>query len=402
MTHPWLSVIGVEADGPGGLTTVARDLLARAEIVAGSERLLAMLPEDGRPRIVWGKPFAEAIAAIAAARGRTVCVLATGDPMDYGVGARLARRFPSTEMTVVPARGAFALACARLGWSRPDVECVTVHGRPVSILQPHIQPGSRLIILSYDGDSPAAIAHLLSARGFGPSRMTVLERMGERAERRLDGIAETWSPGLIADLNTVAVECLPGPDAQVLARVPGLPDEAFRHDGQLTKREVRAMTLAALRPGPRQLLWDVGAGCGSIAIEWLRADAWTRAVAIEQSPTRAGFIRDNAVALGTPDLQVIEGKAPAALAGRDPPDAVFIGGGLDTAGLIDACWEALVSGGRLVANAVTIAGEVRLAAWQAKAGGDLRRIAIARAEAMGGTTGWRALAPVTQLALVKP
>ncbi len=401
MSAPWLSIVGVGGGGLGDLPAVARALVAQAEVLVGSRRHLALIPEDGRLRIEWSRPIENSLTAIERLRGRRVCVLASGDPMDCGVGATLVRRISSAEMTVIPVPSAFSLACARLGWSRPDVECLSVHGRPLSLLHPFIQPGARLLILTTDGNGPGAIADLLRARGFGPSRLTVFERMGEAGERRTEGTAEGWNAGPVDELNTVAVDCAADAAAQILSRAPGLPDHVFRHDGQLTKREVRAVTLAALAPGPDRHLWDVGAGCGSVAIEWLRAERRASAVAIEQAPMRAAFIRDNAVALGVPELSVVEGQAPVALAGLGPPDAIFVGGGLDAAGLVEACWDALGPGGRIVANAVTVEGERRLAQWHAAQGGDLRRIAIARAEPMGGFTGWRALAPVTQLALVK-
>lgn len=401
MTAPWLSIVGIGEGGFGELTPVARGLITSADVIAGGRRNLAAVPDDGRTRIELRRPMGAKLDEIEGLRGRRVCVLATGDPMQYGIGATLARRVRAEEMTIVPSPSAYSLACARLGWPRGDVDCLTVHARPLERLHPFIQPGARLVILTDDGASPVGIAALLNGRGFGPSRMTVFERMGGTSERRLEAVAEEWPEADVDPLNTVAVDCVPGPDAAILSRVPGLPDDAFRHDGQLTKREVRAVTLAALAPGPGQLLWDVGAGCGSIAIEWMRIHLRARAVAIERVAARVDFIRHNATALGAPALEIVEGTAPEALKELDAPDAVFVGGGSSAEGMLETCWEALEPRGRLVANAVTVEGEQRLAAWQGRHGGELRRIAISRAGPAGSFNVWRALAPVTQLAAVK-
>jgi precorrin-6Y C5,15-methyltransferase (decarboxylating) len=257
------------------------------------------------------------------------------------------------------------------------------------------------LILSEDATTPAAVAALLCARGYGGSRITVLEHLDGARERRLDGTAADWSANDVADLNTLAVDCTAGANAPLLPRSPGLPDEAFRHDGQMTKREVRAATLAALAPVAGQLLWDVGAGCGSIAVEWMRAAPRAQAVAIERQAARRAMIAENAESLGTPLLKIVAGEAPAALAGLDAPDAVFVGGGASNDGLIEACWRALKPGGRLVANAVTLEGEQALLAWQQQHGGALTRFAIARAEPVGPFQGWRPMMPVTQYASIK-
>jgi precorrin-6B C5,15-methyltransferase / cobalt-precorrin-6B C5,C15-methyltransferase len=334
-------------------------------------------------------------------RGRRLCVLASGDPMDYGIGVTLARQIDPAEMTVIPAPGAFALACARLGWARAGVETVTLHGRPAALLNACIQPDARLLILSENGTTPAVVAALLRGRGYGVSRMVVLEHMGGPRERRIEGYAGTWGEERTADLNTIAVECVAAPDAPLLPRTPGLPDEAFRHDGQLTKREVRAVTLAALAPVPGQLLWDVGAGCGSIAIEWSRAHPMCRAVAVEPRADRRAMIAANADALGCPHLRIVEGRAPEALAGLPRPDTVFVGGGVGADGVLEAGWRALGPGGRLVANAVTVEGEAALLGFRSRFGGGLTRLSFSRAEPVGSFTGWRPLMPVTQLAVVK-
>lgn len=407
---PWLTVIGVGDDGLTGLAPAARALVDGAELLVGGERHQAMVPRTSAGRLTWTGGLPKAMDTIAQWRGRRVVVLATGDPMWFGGGANLSRRFDPSEMTILPAPGAFSLAAARMVWSLPDVETVTVHGRPLEILNLVIEPGLRLLVLSKDGDTPAQVAALLTGRGFGPSRVTVLEHLGGPKERRVGGMAETWNHPRCADLNTLAIECRAGPDARVLPRVPGLPDHVFENDGQLTKREVRAVTIAALEPLPGQVIWDVGAGSGSIAIEWLRAvpARWTtrsgpaKAVAIEHNPGRCASIARNALSLGTPQLEVVEAEAPGCFESLPhPPDTVFVGGGVSTPGLMEACWRSLVPGGRLVANSVTLEGEARLIEFHARHGGELTRIAVSRAEPVGRLHAFKPLMDVTQYAGTK-
>ena len=398
---PWLSIVGLGEDGLPGLAPAARALLDNAEVLIGGTRHLDMVPDDGRERLTWPSPLGAIVEEIARRRGQRVCVLATGDPMHYGIGVTLAKAVPMDEMVIIPAPSAFSLACARLGWTLSEVEPLTLHGRPLALLHPAIQPGARLLLLSNDAATPDQVAELLRARGYGPSRMVVLEHMGGAKERRLDATAEAWQPGRVADFNTIAVDCRAGPDAALLPRTPGLPDEAFRHDGQMTKREMRAVTLSALQPVPGQLLWDLGAGSGSIAIEWMRSHPRCRAIAVERYAGRIALIAGNAAALGTPGLEIVEGEAPGALDGLEAPDAAFIGGGLRADGNFETCWDRLKPGGRLVANAVTVEGEQALARWRAELGGELIRIAVSRAGAIGPYTGWRPLMPVTQLRAVK-
>jgi precorrin-6B C5,15-methyltransferase / cobalt-precorrin-6B C5,C15-methyltransferase len=321
--------------------------------------------------------------------------------MCYGVGAMLARSFASEEMIVLPAPSAFALAAARMSWPLEDCVAISLHGRPLETLSLHLAPGARILALSTDGTTPDAAAALLTAAGWGPSILTVLEHMGGPRERRLESAAAEWRHARTADLNLLAIACRAGPASRALSRLAGLPDDAFAHDGQLTKREIRAATLAALAPLPGEMLWDVGAGCGSIAIEWLRAGAHMRAVAIEREPARAALIARNAAALGVPELEIVIGAAPAALGPLPRPDAAFLGGGSADLSIFTAAWEALRPGGRLVANAVTIEGEARLAELSARHGGELVRIAVARAETIGGHRGFRPMRAVTQAALRK-
>jgi precorrin-6B C5,15-methyltransferase / cobalt-precorrin-6B C5,C15-methyltransferase len=399
---PWLSIVGIGEDGLAGLTPPARALIDDAEVFVGGERHLAMLPEDARERLAWPSPLSALLDEIESRRGTRVCVLASGDPLWYGVGVSLLKRIRRSEISILPGRSAYSLATARIGWPLAEVDCLTLHGRPLSLLHPYLQPNAKLLILSEDATTPAAVAALLAARGYGESRLTVLEHLDGERERRLEGTAATWSANDVADLNTIAVECAASPGAALLPRTPGLPDEAFHHDGQLTKREVRAATLAALMPVAGQLLWDVGAGCGSVAIEWMRAAPRAHAVAVERKAERRAMIAGNADALGAPALKIVAGEAPAALDGLETPDAVFVGGGVSAAGVMETCWAALKPGGRLVANAVTLEGEAALLAWRNGNGGGLTRYAIARAEPVGPFQGWRPMMPVTQYAATKP
>jgi precorrin-6Y C5,15-methyltransferase (decarboxylating) len=320
--------------------------------------------------------------------------------MAYGIGSTLARHFEPEDMAILPAPGAFSLAAARLAWPLDGCVCLTLHGRPIDLLAYHAQPGVRLLILSHDGSTPAKVAARIAELGYGPSRISVLENMGAVEEARHDGTAEAWPDVVITDLNTIAVECIAEPNAQIYPHTPGLPDDAFVHDGQLTKRVVRAATLAALAPLPGHHLWDLGAGSGAVAIEWLRAaqNAQGRgasAVAVERDPARAGRIAENASRLGTPFLDIVTADIAAALPDLAPPDAVFLGGGLSTEGLVETVWQALKPGGRLVANAVTLESEQILAGAHGTFGGEMSRIAVSHAEPVGERTGWRPAMPVT-------
>jgi precorrin-6B C5,15-methyltransferase / cobalt-precorrin-6B C5,C15-methyltransferase len=399
---PWLAIIGIGEDGIAGLSAAAVAVLGSAELVVGGARHLALVPQGAETRLIWDAPLAATIARIAEWRGRRVVVLASGDPMCYGVGVTLAQNFPRAEMTIVPQPGAFSLAAARLAWPLAECETVTVHGRPLGQLALYLAPDQRLLLLSEDGDTPSRIAALLRETGWGPSEITVLAHMGGPRESIIAATADSWGERRCADLNTVAVLCRPGSGARILSRAAGLPDEVFVNDGQLTKSEIRAATIAALMPLPGELLWDVGAGCGAVAIEWSRAARRSRAVAIERATERCAFIARNAIALGVPDLRVVTGEAPAALADLPRPDAVFLGGGIGDGDLLETLWDALAPGGRLVANAVTVGGEAHLLAWQARNGGTLTRLAVSRAAPIGPHLGWRPLMPVTQLAAMKP
>ncbi|EJM76335.1 bifunctional cobalt-precorrin-7 (C(5))-methyltransferase/cobalt-precorrin-6B (C(15))-methyltransferase [Pseudomonas sp. GM55] len=398
---PWLTVVGIGEDGFKGLGKNARHALLRAAKIIGGQRHLDLLPPCIRgERQPWPSPFC--LESLLAHRGEPVCVLASGDPMFFGVGASLARQLPAAEMLTLPAPSSCSLAAARMGWPLQEVVTLSVVARPVAALNAHLSSGVRLLVLSNDGRSPAAIAALLRERGFGPSRLTVLEHLGGDAERRIDGIASDWIHSPIADLNLIAIECIAEPNTLRLSRLAGLPDSAFRHDGQLTKRDVRAITLARLAPTPGELLWDVGAGSGSIGIEWMRAHPSCRALAIEADAGRQSLIEHNRDALGVPGLQLVRGSAPQALAGLERPDAIFIGGGVTREGVLDACWAELKPGGRLIANAVTLQSEMTLMAWREQHGGELTRIHIAQAQPLGDFDTWRQALPITLLDVTKP
>lgn len=399
----WLSVVGIGEDGLSGLSEQANSLIAEAEILVGGTRHLAMLPpDDPRDKLVWTTPLTTTIEQIIQRRGQAVCILASGDPMCHGIGVTLSKRLPVGEMIIVPTVSAFSLACARLGWSLTEIETFSLTNRPTAVIASVLYPGARLLVLSADKHSPEKVASLLSERGFGKSQITVFERMRGVQERRIDGVAATWEATEVADLNTIAILCVADLSTISLPRNPGLPDTAYQHDGQLTKQEVRAITLSNLAPLPGQLLWDVGAGCGSIAIEWLRSHPRCRAVAIERHPTRLQYIADNAVALGVPQLQIIPGEAPLALANLTQPDAIFIGGGVTNKDVFETCWNALKSGSRLVINAVTLESEQKVLQWHNYYGGSLTRISIERTKAIGSFLGWKPLSPVTQWVIVKP
>ncbi len=401
---PAVTVVGIGADGWAGLPAASRAALVEAEVLIGGPRQLDLLrlPECPGERVAWPSPLRPAVAGLLAAHaGRRIAVLASGDPMFYGIGRALSEELGAAALRVLPHPSSVSLACARLGWPVEDTEVLTLVGRPAARLASALYDGRRLLVLSANADTPAEVAALLCERGFGPSRLRVLEQLGSARESRYEGVAEAWSHAPGDPLNVIAVECRRSPGALRLGAVPGLPDTAYESDGQLTKRHVRAATLAALAPAPGELLWDVGGGAGSIAVEWMRAHPACRAVTVEKNAVRAERIVRNADRLGVPGLRVVTGAAPEALGELPVPDAVFIGGGLTAPGLLDACWEALPIGGRLVANTVTLESEALLAGWYRRHGGELVRLAVAQAVPVGGFTGWRQAMPVTQWSVTK-
>jgi precorrin-6B C5,15-methyltransferase / cobalt-precorrin-6B C5,C15-methyltransferase len=395
-----LVVVGIGADGWSGLGEAARDAVLAAQEIVGSARQLALLGETSAMQRPWPSPIdplvEELVARAVSGSKGTVCVLASGDPMLHGIGATFARRLTPGQLVVHPHPSAFALACARLGWPAAEVELVSTVAQPPEVVARLLQPRRRLIVYATGAGGAAEIARVLCERGFGPSRFVVLEQLGGEAERTSESTATDWGEREADPLHAIAIECLAGPGAPALALVPGLPDDAYEHDGQLTKRHVRAITLAALAPVPAALLWDVGAGSGSIAIEWLRAEPNARAIAVERDAVRAERARVNARTLGVPQLDVVTGSAPEALQELPGPDAIFIGGGLTTVGVIDRCWSSLRPGGKIVVNAVTLEGERMLAGARERCGGELVRIEIAHAEPLGSFEAWRAQLPVVQ------
>ncbi|MER9262177.1 precorrin-6y C5,15-methyltransferase (decarboxylating) subunit CbiE [Mesorhizobium sp. M0619] len=402
-TPKWLAIVGIGEDGLASLGDEAKRQIADAETVFGGKRHLALVASlikgEQRP---WPVPFDADMADVLALAGRRVCVLASGDPFFHGVGATLARKVKPEEMHVIPAPSAISLAAARLGWALQDIETISLHGRPLDLIRPLLHPRARILALTSDGDAPATIARLLVELDFGGSRLTVLEALGGPNEKLRSARADAFDLRDINPLNVLALELESTQEAPILPLTVGRADHLFEHDGQITKHDIRAMTLAALAPRRGESLWDIGAGSGSIGIEWMLAHPSMRAIAIEANSDRAARIIRNAAHCGVPGLVVVEGSAPKALAGLDTPDAIFIGGGGSDAGVLNATIKALPSRGRLVANAVTLEMEALLLAEHIKRGGDLTRITISRASPVGSMQAWRPAMPVTQWSWVKP
>ncbi|MGI9355939.1 MAG: precorrin-6y C5,15-methyltransferase (decarboxylating) subunit CbiE [Rhizobiaceae bacterium] len=401
MSDAWLDIVGIGEDGMAGLTAEAREKVDAADVIIGGDRHHDLSPNVKAERLRWPSPFDAMIDAIRSLKGKRLVILVTGDPLWYSVGARITKAIPANEIRFHPQLSAFQWAACRMGWSLGDCETLTIHGRADSQIVPHIAPGVRLLVLTQNGSSPAAVAQMLTDRGFEDSQMTALAALGGEREEHFDGTAGNWMHQ-VPDFHTLAIECIAGPDALWYPRTGGLPDDAFEHDGQMTKRDIRAATLAKLAPYPDALLWDIGAGCGSVSIEWMRAVRGAQAIAIEQNEKRRAMIRRNAVTFGVEKAEVVGGEAPAALDSLAQPDAIFIGGGLSTDGVFECAWAALKPGGRLAANTVTLESEAKLIALHAKHGGDLIRLAVQQAEPVGPYRGWRATMPVTQWSLAKP
>ncbi|MEM9581570.1 MAG: precorrin-6y C5,15-methyltransferase (decarboxylating) subunit CbiE [Pseudomonadota bacterium] len=395
----WLHIVGIGEDGMDGLTPATRAVVEAAEIIIGGDRHHTLSASVRAQRVAWPSPFDALIDKLLEYKGKRVVVLATGDPLWFSIGARIGRSIDPAQIVYHPQLSAFQLTAARMGWSLADVETLTVHGRPVQQMVAFIQPDQRLIILTTGANTPAQIAKFLTERGFGKSEMTVLANMGGEKELRFDGIADSWDHDVPA-FNTLAVNCIAAHDAALLPRVPGLDDSLFQSDGTMTKQEVRAATLAKLMPMRGALLWDIGAGSGSVAIEWMRAARYARAIGIEPRADRRAMAGENALALGAPKLELIDGSVPEALNDLAAPDAIFIGGGLSEE-TFDIAWENLRPLGRLVANAVTLESEALLIVLHKKHGGQLVKIGVERAEPVGRLTGWRPAMTVTQWSLVK-
>ncbi|CAN5324215.1 bifunctional cobalt-precorrin-7 (C(5))-methyltransferase/cobalt-precorrin-6B (C(15))-methyltransferase [soil metagenome] len=397
-------VVGVSAEGWDALSSTAQRLIETADVLVGGKRHLDLVPViPAQTRDTWPRPLKDNLASFMAAyEGQSVVVVASGDPLVSGIATTLIDLLGPDEVTVIPAISSVALARAQMKWSAESVDVVTLVGRDHAALLRYLSPGRRLLVLSSDGSTPGAVAALIRDAGFGETAMSVLSDLGTPEQARLDGRADAWPDRLSPALNVIALVCArPVGVAGAWSSTSGLPDEAFLHDGQLTKRDLRASAMARLAPVPGELLWDVGAGAGSLAIEWMRSDPRCRAIAIEAQPERASRIAANASRLGVPGLSVVEGHAPEALSGLAAPDAIFIGGGATEQGLIDGCWHALRRGGRLVVHGVTMETEVVLAQWYAREGGELTRISIERIDHIGSFTGWKPARAVTQWAIEK-
>jgi precorrin-6Y C5,15-methyltransferase (decarboxylating) len=393
--RPWLTIVGIGEDGVEGLSPLACSAIVAADLVVGGHRHLALADSlIQSERLAWPIPLVEAIPVILARRGSAVAVLASGDPFCFGIGSTLARHVLMGEYVVIPAPSAFSLACARLGWSFQDVETISFCGRPLEALRPLLQPGAQILALSADATTPAAVALLLASWGFSETRMTVLESLGGPAEK-----VSTFK-GIQPDpLNLMALEVVGGPAMSLSA---GLDEDWFETDGQITKQEIRALTIAALAPKRGEVLWDIGAGSGSVGIEWMLRHPANRTIAIEARPDRAERVMRNALALGVPALVVKQGRAPEVLDGLTPPDAIFIGGGASNPALSMQCWSVLRPGGRLVINAVTLPTERVMMQRQAEWGGRLTRIGIERLEPIGPMQGFAPARTVLQYRAVKP
>ena len=398
MSEPWLHIVGIGEDGMDGLSAEARKLVENAQVIVGGDRHHNLASNVTAERIAWPSPFDAMIEEIKGHKGKRVVVLVTGDPLWFSVGAKILKGIPREEIVFHPQLSAFQFGSCRMGWSLADVETLTVHGRAAEQVIPWFAPDVRMLLLTKDATSPGTVARLLTERGYGPSKLAVLAALGGPNEARFEGEAESWDQE-VPDFHLLAVECIAGPDAQVLPRT-GLPDDVFTHDGKITKRTARALALAKLVPVRDGVLWDIGCGCGSVAIEWMRAGREALAIGIEPQEKRRTMAEENAIALGAPKLRLIDGTAPEALSGLSEPDAVFIGGGISRV-TIEVCLDALKPHGRLVAHAVTLESEAVLLEAYAEHGGGLQRISVETAEPVGPFKGWKPSMPVTQWAWIK-
>jgi precorrin-6B C5,15-methyltransferase / cobalt-precorrin-6B C5,C15-methyltransferase len=398
----WLTIVGIGEDGWEGLGARARLALTQADHIVGSTRTLAMLPTGKAQHREWPQPFSKVVEQIKPLANNKTTILATGDPMNFGVARKILEFVPKAEIEIIPHLSSFSLAASRMGWSLPDCDCFTIHGRPQSNVETFIAPDARLLILTENETSVAGVCARLVARGFENSDVTVLENMAGPMERITSFKANAVPHHEWSSLHTLAVHCKASPNAKVWSRLAGLPDDAFEHDGQMTKREVRAATLAALAPQPDQVLWDIGAGCGSVAIEWCRSTRGAMAYAVEPSESRQATIARNADHLGASRLFIFNGSAPAAYPGLSKPDAVFIGGGISDEGVFEGAWAALNAGGNLVANTVTLEGDRQLISLQEKFGGDLVRMDISTLTNVGDMRALRPRMSVLQWRVQKP
>lgn len=403
ITHPWLSIIGLGEDGVTGLSPAAVSLIKTAHLVIGGQRHLDLLGSISKSTMTWPSPLKDVAPDLEKHRGKPVVVLASGDPFCHGVGTTLVRllKLQPHDYASLPQPSAFSLVANKLGWAQQDAVVLGLNNRPVEILRPHLTTGRHIICLSKDHTTPANVARILIDNGCATSRVAVLSAIGGPRETTWSGLAAEVSEQQFDNLNTVGIEVVCSADARQIPSTPGLPDDWFEHDGQLTKREIRAITLSSLAPKPGQHLWDIGCGAGSIGIEWMLSHPACRATGIERDEKRATRAAHNALQLGTPQLSIVTGEANDSLARLAQPDSVFFGGGAKDSHLIDQAWDALPQHGRLVANAVTLETQAVLQEQFSQRGGDLVRINIERAEPVGTMTGWRPAMPVMQWVGVK-
>ena len=403
MSGRWLSIIGIGEDGRAGLGSAANALIDSAELIVGGERHLALVGDTQGAKMQWRTPLDATSQDILARRGKPVAVLVSGDPFWFGAGVTLTRTIPIDEMLVVTSPSSFSLAASRLGWALQDTVTLGLNMRGLTpLLRRHVQHGRKILALALNGETPGEVAKLLTSAGYGPSAITVLEALGGPRERIRSTTAEAFALTDVNPLNVIAIDVVAGPEAMPIPYAAGLPDAYFENDGQLTKREVRAVTLSSLQPGAGELLWDIGAGSGSVGIEWMLAHPTNRAIGIERDETRAARAVRNAVALGVPQLDIRKGSAPDALDGLPSPDAIFIGSGSAFRELIDTCWNALKPGGRIVVNSVTLESELGVLAAYHAHGGTLTRFAVERAGPLGKRMTWRPALPIIQWVSRKP
>ncbi|KAB7614745.1 precorrin-6y C5,15-methyltransferase (decarboxylating) subunit CbiE [Amylibacter sp. SFDW26] len=395
----WLHIVGIGEDGVDGLSPKARAAVQNADYIVGGKRHHALIGDVSAERINWPSPFDALISQLQSLRGENVVVLATGDPLWFSVGNNIVAAFDMAEVQFHAHVGAFQLAAAQMGWALQDVDCLSVHGRPIERIKPLLQNGRKLLLLTSNGAAVSEIAAFLEEAGFGDSQLTALSHLGGADQTRFEGNAMNWAHK-VPDLNTLAIECIADAVEHIMPQGSGLPDDAFEHDGTMTKQEVRAITLAKLMPMPNALLWDVGCGCGSVAVEWMRSARNARAIGIETRADRRAFAKANALNLGGFDLPLIDQPVPDALNDLEAPDAIFVGGGL-SAETFEACLVALKPMGRLVCNAVTLGSEQVLLDKHAEHGGELSRLQFSRAIPVGNKMGWKPAMPVTQYSLVK-
>lgn len=404
--NPWLHIIGLGESGTDSLLPLAKTALESAALILGDTRHLnavkSIAPKTAE-HISWPSPFDSMLEKILNYRGKPVVILTTGDPLWYSVGALFAKNIKPSEIIFYPQTSAFQWAAARMAWPLANTETLSLHGRPLQNLIPFIQPNQRLLILTDKNSTPQKIAALLKVRGFGNSQLTALSHLGAKNEKHFHGTAKNWQHK-VPPFHTIALKCIADKNAHLAPRT-GLPDDHFHHDGTMTKQEVRAITLARLMPMPNAQLWDVGCGCGSVAIEWMRAAKGATAIGLEPRADRRAFTAQNALALGVPNLDIRAGFAPDGLANLPTPDAIFIGGGL-SAETLEICFNALPPLGRLVCNAVSLDSEQLLLDFYTRHGGELTRLQISRAEPIGGgkkskKIGWKPAMPITQFSMVK-